>query len=175
MELNYVILNHGLDASSIILTFILYYDISILISCYNMLSVYSYSTDHSSEILIYCNISRSPPFFDRTYYPSAIVFFISGVLKSTLPVVDVFYELKLTTVDSSLTIYPKRCYATPTSDPHHKIQYDLIKNGWVYLHLYFWISRHRLMLNDMSFHTNAPSFFSTLNSSLISKEYPSRL
>ena len=55
----------------------------------------------------------------------------AAVHNSTMPVIDVFYELKLTTVDSSLTIYPKRCYATPTIDPLHKIQYDLIKDGYV--------------------------------------------
>jgi len=56
---------------------------------------------------------------------------IGDTFQSSTPVIDVFYELKLTTFDSSLTIYPKRCYATPTKDPFHKIQYDLIKNGCI--------------------------------------------
>eukprot|EP00112_Aurelia_sp_Birch-Aquarium-sp1_P009834 Seg2133.4 transcript_id=Seg2133.4/GoldUCD/mRNA.D3Y31 product="ZP domain-containing protein" protein_id=Seg2133.4/GoldUCD/D3Y31 len=43
--------------------------------------------------------------------------------------VEVYYELKLKTSNSFLTIYPKRCYATPFADPMHKLQYTFIKDG----------------------------------------------
>ena len=59
-------------------------------------------------------------------------FALIEILYTPLLSVDVFYELRLKTSATSLTIYPKRCYATPTKDPLHKVQYTFIKDGYAF-------------------------------------------
>eukprot|EP00794_Sanderia_malayensis_P003252 gene3252-3733_t len=71
---------------------------------------------HSLELKAY----KDPGFTDE----------IKDVLVLTSPdAVDIYYEMKIKTSDSFLTISPSRCYATPNKDPKHTVQYEFIKNG----------------------------------------------